>query len=168
MLIAMVSDSHDAILNLRQAVDLANQKGALYLLHAGDLISPFMVLELARFKGKAVHLIQGNNPGDIWLLAKHCQKYPFIHLHGQYAFEELDGLRVALVHFPDLAYGLAATKRFDLVCCGHTHVYEVQEVNGCTVVNPGELLGKEGPPTMAFYDTESQRVEKVTFDEGGR
>ena len=163
MLIAIVSDSHDAILNLRRAVKLANERGAKYLLHLGDLISPFMVLELAPFKGE-VHLIQGNNPGDIWLLAKHCQKYPHIHLHGQYVFLELEKLRVAMVHFPDLAWGLASSGDFDLVCCGHTHVFEIKEINGCPVVNPGELLGKEGPPTMAFYDTETRKIEKIVFD----
>ncbi len=162
MLIAIMSDSHDAIPHLRRAVEMANERGAKYLLHCGDLISPFMALELGKFQGE-VHLIQGNNPGDIWLLAKQCQKFPQIHLHGQFTFEELDGFRVALVHFPELAEGLAATGKFDLVCCGHTHVYDVREINGVLVINPGELLGKEGPPTFAFYDTESRRVEKITL-----
>ncbi len=167
MLLAIVSDSHDAISNLRRAVLEANERRATYLLHCGDLISPFMLLELAQFKGE-VHLILGNNPGDVWLLSKMCARFPNIHLHGQYAFEELEGLRVAMVHFPELAEGLALTGKYDLVCCGHTHVYEVKEVQGVPVVNPGEILGKEGPPTMAFFDSETRKIEKVTFDEGGR
>lgn len=167
MLLAILSDSHDAILNLRRAVALANEKGAHYLLHCGDLISPFMVLELGKFKGE-VHFILGNNPGDVWLVAKQCRRFENVHFHGQYAFEELGGLKVAMVHFPELAEGLALTGKFDLVCCGHTHVYEVKEIGGVPVINPGEILGKEGPPTMAFFEPETGRIEKVTFDEGGR
>ena len=162
MLLAIVSDSHDAIPHLRRAVELANERKAAYLLHCGDLISPFMVKELACFRGE-VHLILGNNPGDVWLLAKHCAKLPNIHLHGQYTFEELSGLSVALVHFPELAEGLALTGRFDLVCCGHTHVFEVRYLENTVMVNPGELLGKEGPPTMAFFATETKQVEKVVL-----
>lgn len=162
MLLAIVSDSHDAIPHLRWAVELANERQAAYLLHCGDLISPFMVKELAPFRGE-VHLILGNNPGDVWLLAKHCAKLSHVHLHGQFAFEDLEGLAVALVHFPELAEGLALTGRFDLVCCGHTHVFEVRFLERAVIVNPGELLGKEGPPTMAFFDTETRQVEKVVL-----
>ncbi len=162
MLLAIVSDSHDAIAHLRWAVELANQRKARYLLHCGDLISPFMVKELALFRGE-VHLILGNNPGDVWLLSKHCAKEPHIHLHGQFTFENFDGLSVALVHFPEMAQGLALTGRFDLVCCGHTHLFEVNHIDHTVVVNPGELLGKEGPPTMAFFDTDTRGVEKVVY-----
>ncbi len=119
-----------------------------------------MAWELGAFKGE-VHLILGNNPGDVWLLSKHCAKLPNVHLHGQFAFEELSGVRVAIVHFPELAEGLALSRRFDLVCCGHTHVFEVRFIENTVFVNPGELLGKEGPPTMAFFDSETKEVEKV-------
>ncbi len=162
MLLAIVSDSHDAIAHLRWAVKEANRREAAYLLHCGDLISPFMVNELALFQGE-VHLILGNNPGDVWLLAKHCARHPHIHLHGQFTFEHLGNLSVALVHFPEMAEGLALTGRFDLVCCGHTHVFNVQEIGHTVVVNPGELLGKEGPPTMAFFDSETWKTEKVVL-----
>ncbi len=162
MLLAIVSDSHDAIAHLRWAVEEAKRRKAAYLFHCGDLISPFMVKELAPFPGE-VHLILGNNPGDVWLLAKHCAKHPHIHLHGQFSFLSLGGLEVALVHFPEMAEGLALTGRFDLVCCGHTHVFKVQEQGKTTVLNPGELLGKEGPPTMAFFDSETRKVEKVVL-----
>ncbi len=162
MLFAVVSDSHDAIPHLRKAVSLANERGSSYLLHCGDLISPFMAWELGRFKGE-VHVILGNNPGDVWLLAKHCAKLPNVHLHGQFTFEELSGVRVALVHFPELAEGLALTGRFDLVCCGHTHVFETRRIGDTVLINPGELLGKEGPPTMAFFDSETKEVEKVVL-----
>jgi putative phosphoesterase len=63
MRIAILSDSHDHIPNLKRAVRLANSEGAELLIHCGDLISPFMLPCLDGFNGP-VHLIYGNNPGD--------------------------------------------------------------------------------------------------------
>ncbi|WP_022853482.1 metallophosphoesterase [Thermodesulfatator atlanticus] len=165
MIIAVMSDSHDAIPNLRQAVNLANEKKAQVLIHCGDLISPFMVLELAKFKGE-VHLILGNNPGDVWLLTQRIADFKNIHFHGQHAFLEIAGLKIAVCHFPAMAEGLAATGKYDVVCYGHSHEYDVQKVGNTLLLNPGEILGKEGPPTMIIFDTETKNVEKVTIDAG--
>ncbi|OAG28532.1 YfcE family phosphodiesterase [Thermodesulfatator autotrophicus] len=167
MLLAVVSDSHDAIPNLSKAVTLANEKGAQILIHCGDLISPFMLLELGKFKGE-VHFILGNNPGDIWLLMNKLKEFPGIHCHGQQAFLSVAGLNIAVVHFPAVAEGLAATGKYDVVFYGHTHEYDEQKVNQTLLLNPGEILGKNGPPTMMFFDTETKTVTKVVLDESGR
>ena len=71
MRIAILSDSHDHIPNLRRAVSRANSEGAELLIHCGDLISPFMLPCLDGFNGP-VHLIYGNNPGDQHLIASRC------------------------------------------------------------------------------------------------
>ncbi len=63
MRIAIISDTHDHIVNLRAAVKYCNAFSVSMIIHCGDLISPFMLDELARFSG-AVHLIYGNNIGD--------------------------------------------------------------------------------------------------------
>ena len=63
MRIAILSDTHDHIPNLRSAVTYCNAYSVQMMIHCGDLISPFMLDELARFGG-AVHLVYGNNIGD--------------------------------------------------------------------------------------------------------
>ncbi|MBA2848790.1 YfcE family phosphodiesterase [Thermosulfuriphilus ammonigenes] len=160
MLVAIISDTHDHIWNLHQAIEEINARGAECLIHCGDLISPFMIKELSAFTGPK-HLILGNNPGDVWLLSRVCNQSPEVYLHGWSATLEIDGLRLAVVHFPQMAKGLATTGEYDLVCCGHTHVYEVQQIGQTLVVNPGEILGKEGPPTFALFDTKTRHIEKV-------
>ncbi|WP_456432887.1 YfcE family phosphodiesterase [Thermosulfuriphilus sp.] len=160
MLVAIISDSHDHIWNMHQAIEEINARGAECLIHCGDLISPFMIKELAAFSGPK-HLILGNNPGDVWLLSKTCARSSQVFLHGWFANLEIDGLKVAVVHFPEMARGLAATGEYDLVCCGHTHVYNVFSVGKTLVVNPGEILGKEGPPTFALFETQTRKLEKV-------
>ena len=160
MKFVIVSDSHDHIPNLKAAVEKARELGAEVLFHCGDLISPFMIPVLAEFPGP-VHLILGNNRGDPYLLEKQVARFENIYFHGEFAFLEEAGLSIAMVHYPDLARGFAATGDYDLVLCGHTHVYKVLKHGRATVINPGELLGKEGSPTFALYDSETGKVEKV-------
>lgn len=163
MKLAILSDSHDHIPNLRRAISRAREAGARVCFHCGDLISPFMVPVLAEFPGP-VHLILGNNRGDPHLLEKQVARFENVHFHGEFAFLEEGGLSIAMVHYPELARGFAATGDYDLVLCGHTHVYKVLRVGRALVINPGEILGKEGTPTFVLYDTESGEVERVELE----
>ena len=82
MLIGVLSDSHDQIANLRAAIDYCNEKSISKIIHCGDLISPFMLKELARFRGD-IHLIYGNNVGDLHLISQLCAtKFQDITHHG--------------------------------------------------------------------------------------
>lgn len=161
MLIAILSDTHDHIANLRSAVEVCNERGALLMIHCGDLISPFMLQELAVFKGPS-HLVYGNNVGDLYLISSLCaDRYPSISHHGIRGAIEAGGRRIAFHHYPELARGLALSGRFDIVCCGHNHAYGVEKIGNCLLVNPGELLGKDGQPTFCLVDTTTLQAEKV-------
>lgn len=161
MRIAICSDSHDHIPNLHRAVGLANREGAELLLHCGDLISPFMLPYLAGFNGP-VHLIYGNNPGDQHLIASRCAlSFENLHHHGPHGTFTAGSLRIALIHYPELARQLAESGAFDLVCCGHNHRYAVERIGHCLLINPGDLLGKETAPAFALLDTADGSVRRL-------
>lgn len=162
MKVAIVSDSHDRIDHLLWAIEEAHKRGALRLFHCGDLISPFMLLTLAKFKGP-VDLIFGNNKGDVFLICKLLKDYPQINLHGDRAFLEIEGKRIALVHYPEVAEKLAPSKAFDFIFCGHTHKFKIWEVAETLIINPGELMGKEGPPSFVILDLVSKNWEKIEY-----
>lgn len=161
MRIAILSDTHDHIPNLRAAVKYCDAYGVGMIIHCGDLISPFMLDELSNFGG-AVHLVYGNNVGDQHLISQQCgMRYPTINHHGVLGAVEAGGLKIAFTHYPVMARGLAGQNTFDVVCCGHNHVYNVEKIGESLLVNPGELLGKEGQPGFAILDTDSGHVERV-------
>ena len=161
MRIAILSDSHDHIPNLTRAVSLANSEGAEMLIHCGDLISPFMLPCLDRFNGP-VHLIYGNNPGDQHLIASRCGTvFPRLHHHGTHGSFQAGSLRIGLCHYPDQARDLAASNSFDLVCCGHDHLWAVERLGRCLLVNPGDLLGKDANPGFALVDTGNGSVRRI-------
>lgn len=162
MKLAILSDTHDHIPNLRMAVHLANERGCALLIHCGDLISPFMLEELAGFNG-AVHLVYGNNAGDQHLIAGSCgTRFPTLTHHGVVGAVEAGGLKFAFTHYPQMARGLAAQGQFDVVCCGHNHFLRVEEIGKTLLVNPGELLGKDAQPSFLVMDCPSRDVEVVT------
>lgn len=161
MKIAILSDSHDHIPNLREAVRLSNQRGCAVLIHCGDLISPFMLDELAAFAG-AVHLVYGNNVGDQHLISSACgNRFPALNHHGVLGVIEAGGIKIAFTHYPQLARGLAVQGLFEVVCCGHNHRQRIEEVGGTLLVNPGELLGKDAQPSFLVMDCPSRAVEVV-------
>lgn len=165
MRIAIISDTHDHIANLRAAVTYCNAYNVQLLIHCGDLISPFMLDELARFAG-AVHLIYGNNAGDQHLISQWCgTRFPTITHHGVLGAVEAGGLKIAFHHYPEVARGIASQQIFDIVCCGHNHCYTVKEMGKTLLINPGEMLGKDGIPSFAILDTGSGNVEKVEVGE---
>ncbi|MCJ7773383.1 MAG: metallophosphoesterase family protein, partial [Desulfobacterales bacterium] len=69
MIIAVMSDSHDNIWNLRKALDIIKQEAAVMIIHCGDFVAPFMLKELD-LAGIPVHGVFGNNDGDQYLLTK--------------------------------------------------------------------------------------------------
>jgi len=161
MRIAVLSDTHDHIPNLRSAVTYCNAYGVGVMIHCGDLISPFMLDELVRFGG-AVHLVYGNNVGDQHLISQGCgTRYLSITHHGILGAIEAGGLKIAFTHYPVMARGLATQQHFDVVCCGHNHRYGVEKIGNTLLINPGELLGKDGQPGFAILESDSMHVEQV-------
>ncbi|MDD5758440.1 MAG: YfcE family phosphodiesterase [Desulfobulbaceae bacterium] len=162
MRIAIFSDTHDNIPNLRAAVTYCNAYAVTVIIHCGDLISPFMLPVLAEFTG-IVHLIYGNNAGDQHLISQRCgTTYPSLTHHGIFGAMEAGGIRFAFTHYPEMARGLASQGRFQVVCCGHNHRYGVEHLGDCLLINPGELLGAEAAaPCFAILETATMEVEQV-------
>ncbi len=153
--IAILSDSHDQIAHLNQALDAALAAGAGVLLHCGDLCAPFMLNQIGeRFSGP-VHVVFGNNDGDGRLLQVIAAKHPQIHLHGIYTELEVDGRQLAMIHYPEPARRIAQSGQFDLVCYGHDHTRLLEQVGRGWLLNPGEVLGMKGAFSWAIYDTQT-------------
>lgn len=169
MRIAIFSDTHDNIPNLRAAVTYCNAYAVTVIIHCGDLISPFMLPVLAEFGG-VVHLIYGNNIGDQHLISQRCgTTYPSLTHHGIFGAIEAGGVKFAFTHYPEMARGLASQGRFQVVCCGHNHRYGVERLGDCLLINPGELLGAEAaPPCFAILETATMEVEQVEIADNRR
>jgi uncharacterized protein len=67
---------------------------------------------------------------------------------------ELDGCRFGINHYDTIGRVFADSGRYDFVCFGHNHQYEVSRVKNTLVINPGEILGAlSGDSTCVTIDT---------------
>jgi putative phosphoesterase len=160
-----MSDSHDNIWNMRKAVAALRAKGAELIIHCGDFVAPFMLKELAAAE-LPVHGVFGNNDGDRYLLTRTAlTEFKNITLHGPlFGTITADGARLAFSHYREAALGLAADGQYEAVFFGHSHVHEHFKTGNTLVLNPGEIMGKDGSPGFVVMDTSARvfgRVELV-------
>lgn len=159
MQIAVVSDIHDHIALLRGALDRV--RGSDVLICCGDLCSGFIVRELGRGFAGPIHIVFGNNDGDRFRMGQIAVDFPQISFHGDMADLVIGGLRIAVVHYPEIAEPIGLSGRYDLVCYGHNHQYEVRQESKTTLLNPGEVMGElTGNATCATFETASRTIAR--------
>ncbi len=157
MRLGILSDIHDHLENLHLALE--RLQGCDVVLFCGDLCAPFTLRALAEGFPGSIHAVRGNNDGDMLYMTQVAQETGRVILHGVYGEVELSGRRIALVHYPRLAAGLAALGHYDLVCYGHDHKAHLERVARTLLLNPGEVMGWKGRRTCAIYETESGQAE---------
>lgn len=162
--VAILSDSHDQIANLRAAVDWCGSNDIDLIIHCGDLISPFMLAELAVFNGD-VHLIYGNNGGDRHLISSRCGTvFTNITHHGELASFTIFGRKFGVVHSPETARGLATLGTYDIVCCGHSHEQVIEQLPTTLLINPGHLLGENEQTGFTVLDCTTLETQRIHVD----
>ena len=169
MRLAILSDIHDNVWKLAGALDRA--RGADAMICCGDLCSPFIVHQLGRGFAGPIHVIFGNNDGDLFRITANAAQYPHIKIHGEMLRGEFAAKRIAANHYDNIARAIAASGEYDVVCYGHNHVYDVSRVGRTLAINPGAIMGAtfapdgsraDAPSTFVIYDTildEAKRLE---------
>ena len=166
MKICIVSDSHDNRFLLAAAVKDAQQRGAESVLHCGDVVAP-TTLRILNPIGLPVHVIHGNNTGDLYNMAKLAHDDDsVVRYHGQDAGIELHQRRIFIVHYPHYARAMGTTGDWDIVCCGHDHKAEISQIetikgSKTRFINPGTVGGVGAEPTYIMGDLETMEFEIV-------
>jgi putative phosphoesterase len=170
MRIAVISDIHDNLWNLASALDTI-KRTADVLLCCGDLCSPFVIDELAKFEG-AVHVVFGNNDADLYRITAKAAKTSNVHLYGELFAQTFEGKRFAMNHFDYLARPIAKSGDYDVVCFGHNHEFEVTRQGQCLLINPGPVMGakfshgrwEDVAASFVIYDTATDRANAFSID----
>ncbi|WP_457677994.1 metallophosphoesterase [Thermovibrio sp.] len=158
MKVAVVSDTHDNLPKVREFIKRVNDEGVELVIHCGDFVSPFTVKELLSGLKCDFLGVFGNNDGEVAGLIRvsggGIEKPP--------VFKVIDNLRFAVMHEPFFVESLARSGDFDFVIYGHTHQIDKRVIDGCYLLNPGELCGYlTGKSSFAILDTSQLTVEIV-------
>ena len=166
MQIGILSDIHDRRDNLRTVLLSLEECDAILCL--GDLCSPFIVSDLAKGFPRDIHIVFGNNDGDLMRITRNaeaaCTDERQVLFHGEFAEIVFEGKRFALIHYDTIGRALARSDLYDVVCCGHNHEHEVTQVGETLLINPGEVHGLvKGVVSCGVYDTETGDADILIF-----
>jgi putative phosphoesterase len=157
-MIGIVSDSHDNLEAIREAVVFLNAQNVSMVLHAGDHIAPFTVREWKNLKCP-FHGVFGNNDGERkGLVRAYSEMGTELKEFEEISFE---GKKVALYHgtITEFLSALISGGEYDVVVRGHTHNPEIKKEAKTLVINPGELCGYlTGKKTLCLLDIASMEA----------
>jgi putative phosphoesterase len=160
-MIGILSDTHDNLPRVREAVRLFDGAGCDLVIHAGDFVAPFTVEELRNLR-VPVRAVFGNCDGERDGLARAFRGL------GEIAEAPLKfghaGLRFLVCHLDGPVERHLASGAYDVVVFGHTHRPLIERRNGALLVNPGEAGGwLRGKGTVALLDPAALTAEIVTL-----
>ena len=153
MTIGILSDTHDNLPRIDEAVGLFNRSRVGFVIHAGDFVAPFTIDRLKKLSCGWTGVF-GNNDGEregLSLKSEGRIKPPPLRL-------VLEGRRITVVH--DRAGLDFASEKADLIVYGHSHKPDVSHSGSTLVVNPGECSGwLSGHSTVAFVDLADMKAQ---------
>jgi uncharacterized protein len=157
-LVGVMADSHDNRSAIQKAVETFNSRGVGLVVHAGDFISPFTILDFQKLQC-SMEMVFGNNDGErIGLAAAFREKATLAVGPRQFSF---GGRRFLLMHESGCLETAAASPAVDIIIYGHTHDIDVRP-GPPLVINPGETGGwLRGRATVAILNLETLQVETV-------
>ncbi len=160
--IGLLADIHDHVHALERALPWLGEHTDV-LLVLGDLVAPFVMKQLGANYPKRIHVVFGNNDGDLHRLCATAANYPHVRIHGELFRNVLGNRTVIAQHYPSIA-DVVDPNAADLVAYGHDHRARRSQRAGAWFVNPGALMGYDPvidtdvPASWAVYDGASHTV----------
>ena len=160
MKIAIISDTHDNIPRLQQAIALIKKEKIKLIIHCGDIFTPETIKQgIKDYQGK-IHLIFSPDDAAFSKIPEDSFKDIFnAKVWEEFGEIEVSGKKIAFCHFPEIADELAALQKYDLIFFGHTHQPWEKKIGKTRLVNPGNIAGLFFRASFAIYDTESDKLE---------
>ena len=158
MKIGIISDTHDHVGRIKEAVGILNKEKVQMTYHLGDICSPF-VLPLFKDLKCSIKAVFGNNDADMFKLVKRApENFSF---HDRFFADEVNGKKICLFHGDpeELALRIFESGKYDLLLRGHNHIADIKRNEKTLMINPGNLIGRFNEyskawtePSIAVYD----------------
>jgi putative phosphoesterase len=134
MNIGLLSDTHDNMDKIQKAVELLNESGVEFVIHCGDLVSPFAAVPLRKLKCEYIGVF-GNNDGDLLMINKVTDN----RFYKPPKKIVVDNKSIVLFHEPFIYEDV--NENIEFVFYGHTHKKDLKKKGQQIIVNPGTVSG---------------------------
>jgi len=166
MKIAVLSDAHDHIWNLRKAIQIIKEQKCEAIIFCGDFCAPFTAAILAEL-ALPIYACFGNDDEDQFAISEKLKAVQLWPLTKEFAEVELESRKIAFCHYPKLGKLLAGTRDYDAVFHGHTHKAYQEQIGKTLLANPGSICGiisgKSAPASFGIYDTSYSGYTNVSL-----
>lgn len=161
MKIGIISDTHDHHDNVTGAIQIFNENQVKFVLHAGDIVSPFTIRAFAGLSGAKFIAVFGNCDGEK-ILVKEAVEGIAGEIYDNVYIGRIEGRKIFMMHKPDAINEVAESGKYDLVIYGHTHKQDIRFVGKTLVVNPGEATDwLSGTPSVVIVELDDLSFETV-------
>ncbi|WP_290597986.1 MULTISPECIES: YfcE family phosphodiesterase [unclassified Archaeoglobus] len=145
MRFAAISDTHDNLVAVRELVETLRREKLDFIVHAGDVISPFTLKEFESL-GLKMYIAFGNNDGERKILTQIAEKNDWE------IGDIVDFSHGIVYHGTDRRILEILKKTGALIITGHTHDPKIIREKA-TILNPGEVCGYlTGKRTFAIVE----------------
>ncbi len=164
MKIGIISDTHDHHQNVLKAIEIFNVSAVQYILHAGDMVSPFTARAFSKVKGAKLINVFGNCDGEKQYLKTTIEEISGEN-YGQIYKGQIAGKKIFMTHKPDDIDSAIGSGEYDLVIYGHTHKQDIRKVGQTLVINPGEATDWiTGESFAVVLDLENMTYESIRLN----
>lgn len=166
MKIAIISDVHDNIPNLKKVLDYCAQNSVEKIICCGDLASLETLDYLNDNFAGEIFFVFGNMDNDYlrnYLFEN--DQYKNTKIFKDFGEIEIKKRKIAFVHFQREAMGLCNTGNYNFVFHGDTHKPWTEIINNCTLLNPGNVANQYYPPTFAIWNIDQNKFDLIRINE---
>lgn len=164
MKIAILSDSHDNIPNLKKALNICQKENVTEIIHCGDLTKVQSLISSWPKGLKAIiHFVYGNADQKQEIKEKE-KTFPNLKIHGEIGNIVKDKKKIAFTHHYKVAEKLAQEEKYDYIFYGHDHKPWQEKIKKTTMINPGNVANFVFKPTFAIWDLEKNKFSLKILD----
>lgn len=170
MKIGVISDTHNQIELIKKALDVFKKQGVGMIIHAGDLD---LASTLDEFKNARVpiKMVIGNIDEEPERFVERAEALGIDFEMNSFLNFEIDGKRLFVFHgnvlgkLDEVIKILGASKKYDVIIHGHTHVPRNERVGDVLVLNPGALkpMISGVKSSVVVYDVSEGKAEFIKF-----
>lgn len=152
MKLAIISDTHDNLENLKKFFDFAKRENIKILIHCGDVTTAETLKEIEK-NFKEIFLCLGNTDFRE-NLKRGAKKTKIFEGQGEI---EIESLKIGFSHQLNLKN--KNFENFDFYFFGHTHWPFLKKEKNCILANPGNLAGLFFKASFATLETKTKKLE---------
>ncbi len=155
MKIGIISDTHDAFLEIHSAIEFFKKNDVKAIIHAGDFTTQEAAKEFIN-SGILFYAVLGNmdslTKGPREISGGSIKEPPYYLILEEKSF--------LIIHDESTVNMDKESQVVDYIICGNTHKPRIEKMNRAVIINPGEGCGTNtGKPTVALLDLETSNAD---------